>query len=198
MRSDIFGGWLICHRRHLYPTSRYTKQDFNLTVAEGTGDGVPFRVTGSSELERNPLGTLQANMSTCTRTEGWWAFIPIPIGIKLDDVSGTTNPTVQLTFDDSSASFSLQSWAVANTLNEEEEETPSISARLTIEFLGRIDAARSDVLNKGTPVTWTPSLGFGNNSLNLDFFESSALAAAGVNIRHMWSIMGPVFVYILI
>jgi hypothetical protein len=137
-------------------------------------------------------------MSTCTRTEGWWAFIPIPIGIKLDDVSGTTNPTVQLTFDDSSASFSLQSWAVANTLNEEEEETPSISARLTIEFLGRIDAARSDVLNKGTPVTWTPSLGFGNNSLNLDFFESSALAAAGVNIRHMWSIMGPVFVYILI
>jgi hypothetical protein len=137
------------------------------------------------------------NMSTCFRTEGWWSVNPISPGDDLDDVSGVVNPTVQLTFDDSSTSFSIRSWIVANTLAEEDEETPRISARLTIEFLGRIDAARSDVLNARTPVTWTPSMGFGNNSQNLDY-ESGALAAAGVNIRQIWSILGAVLAYIFI
>jgi hypothetical protein len=191
------GGWLIFDRRYSFPTSSDTKPDFNLTIAEDTGNGLPFRVTGSSELEQNPLGTLQMNMSTCFRTEGWWAVVPIPLYDDLDDVSGVTNPTVQLTFDDSSASFNIRSWVVANTLAEEDEETPRISARLTIEFLGRIDAARSDVLNKGTPVTWTPSIGFGNNSLNLDY-ESGALVAAGVNIRQIWCILGAILAYIFI
>ncbi|QKX53441.1 uncharacterized protein TRUGW13939_00520 [Talaromyces rugulosus] len=170
------------------------KPDFNLTVAEDTGNGLPFRVTGSSELEQNPLATLQMNMSTCSRTEGWWAADPISLGDDLDDISGLANPTVQLTFDDSSTSFSIQSWVRANTLAEKGEETPRISARLTIEFLGRIDAARSDVLNEGTPVTWTRSMGFGNNSLSLDY-ESGALAAAGVSI---WSILAAVLAYIFI
>ncbi|KAJ6030652.1 uncharacterized protein N7446_000285 [Penicillium canescens] len=183
--------------RYSFPTSRDTKPDFNLTVAEDTGNGLPFRVTGSSELEQNPLGTLQMNMSTCSRTEGWWGVVPISLDDDLDDVSGVINPTLQLAFDDSSASFSIRSWIVANTLAEEDEETPRISARLTIEFLGRIDAARSDVLNEGTPVTWTPSMGFGNNSLSSDY-ESGALAAARVNIRQIWSILGAVLAYIFI
>lgn len=194
MRSHFSGGWLICDRRYAFPASRDTKPDFNLTVAEDSGNGVPFRVTGSSELEQNPLGTLQMNMSTCSRAEGWWGVVPIPLDVDLDDVSGVIKPTVQLAFDDSAASFSIRSLIVANTLGEEDEETPRISSRLTIEFLGRIDAARSDVLNKGTPVTWTPSMGFGNNSLSLDY-ESGALAAAGVNIRQIWSILGAVLVY---
>lgn len=186
---------LICDRRYPYSATR-EKPDFNLTVADDTGNGLPFRVIGSSELENNPLGGLQMNMSTCSGTEGWWGVGPISLGDDLDDISGVTNPTVQLTFDDSSASFSIQSWVVANTLGEEDEETIKVSARLTMEFLGRIDAARSDVLNKGTPVIWTPSMGFGNNSLSLDY-ESGALAA-GVNIRHIWSILGAVLVYIII
>ena len=183
--------------RYSYPMGRDTKPDFNLTVAEETGNGLPFRVTGSSELERNPLGSLQMNMSTCSRTEGWWGVSPISLDSDLDDVSGVTNPTVQLTFDDSSTNFIIRSWVVANTLGEGDEETPRISARLTIEFLGRIDAARSDVLNEGTPVMWIPSMGFGNNSLSLDY-ESGALAAAGVSIRQICSILGVVLAYILI
>lgn len=196
MHSHFSGGWLICDRRYSYSATR-EKPDFNLTVAEDTGNGLPFRVIGSSELENNPLGGLQMNMSTCSGTEGWWGVGPISLGDDLDDISGVTNPTVQLTFDDSSASFSIQSWVVANTLGEEDEETIKVSARLTMEFLGRIDAARSDVLNKGTPVIWTPSMGFGNNSLSLDY-ESGAPAAAGVNIRHIWSILGAILVYIII
>jgi hypothetical protein len=137
------------------------------------------------------------NMSTCTRTEGWWGVDPISIDGNRDDISGVTNPTLQLTFDDSSASFSIQSWIYANAFAKTDEETPRISGILTIDFLGRIDAARSDVLNEGTPVTWTPSMGFGNNSLSLDY-GSGALAAAGVNIGQMWSILGAVLVYIFI
>ncbi|KAJ5773749.1 hypothetical protein N7457_008645 [Penicillium paradoxum] len=183
--------------RYSFPASRDTKPEFNLIVAEDTGSGVPFRVTGSSELEQNPLGPLKMNMSTCSRSEGWWGVAPISLGSHRDDISGVTNPTLQLTFDDSSANFNIRSWSVAGTLAEEDEETPRISARLTIEFLGRIDAARSDILNEGTPVTWTPSMGFGNNSLSLDY-ESGALAAAGVNTLQIWSILGAILAYMFI
>ncbi|KAJ5519885.1 hypothetical protein N7463_000338 [Penicillium fimorum] len=185
--------------RYSYPASTDAEPYFNLTVAEDTGNGLPFRVTGSSELADNPLENLQMNMSTCSRSEGWWGVGPISLANGLDDIDSVTNPTLQLTFDDTSASFSIQSWIVANTLGEEDEETetPSISGRLTIEFLGRIDAARSDVLNEGTPVTWTPSMGFGNNSLSLDY-GSGALATAGVNIRQIWITLGAVLAYIFI
>ncbi|KAJ5673073.1 hypothetical protein N7507_002200 [Penicillium longicatenatum] len=181
--------------RYSYPADEETKPDFNLTVAEDDGNGLPFRVTGSTELEQNPLRSFQMNMSTCSSTEGWWGAGQIPF--DYDGVRGVPNPTLQLTFDDSSASFSIRSWIAANILPEKDGETPRISARLTIEFLGRIDAARSDVLNEGTPVTWAPSIGFGNNSLNLDY-ESGALVAAGVNIRQIWSILGAVLAYIFI
>jgi hypothetical protein len=193
VRSHFSGGWLICDRRYSYPADEETKPDFNLTIAEDDGNGLPFRVTGSTELEQNPLRSFQMNMSTCSSTEGWWGAGQIPF--DYDGVSGVPNPTLQLTFDDSSASFSIRSWIAANILPEKDGETPRISARLTIEFLGRIDAARSDVLNEGTPVTWTPSIGFGNNSLNLDY-ESGALVAAGVSIRQIWSILGAVLAYI--
>ncbi|CAG7968424.1 unnamed protein product [Penicillium salamii] len=173
--------------RYSYPASESTKPEFNLTVAEESGNGLPFRVTGGSELERNPLDTLQMNMSTCFRTEGWWAAGPISLNNSFG-IPGITNPTLQLAFEDSSASFSIGSWFLANTLAEEGEETPRIYGRVTIEFLGRIDAARSDILNKRTPVTWTPSLGFGNNSRGLDY-ESGAFVTASVTIGWILGIL---------
>lgn len=197
MRSQFSGGWLICDRRGGYPASREIKPDFNLTVAEDTGNGLPFRVTGSSKLESNPIQGLQMNMSTCSRTEGWWGVVPLPIRYDLDDFRNEASPTLQLSFDDLSASFSIHSWIVANTFYEEDKDTSRIFAKLTIEFLGRMDTARSDVLNKGTPVTWTRSVGFGNSSLSLNY-KSGARATARVNIRQIWSILGAVLVYILI
>lgn len=198
MRSYFSGGWLICDRDREETNSDTLKPDFNLTVAKDSGNGLPFRVTGNSELEDNPLHGLRMNMSTCSLIEGWWGVAPItPLSYSFEDVIGLTYPGVQLTFDNPSASFSIHSSIAANTLPEEDEETPRITAKLTNDFLGRIDAARSDVLNKGTPVTWTPSMGFGNNSLSLDY-RSGALAAAGVNIRQIWSILGAVLTYIFL
>lgn len=157
-------------------------------------------MTGTSKLKDNPLSGFQMNMSTCLTAEGWWGAGPIPNSYYTENVRNKVKPTLQLTFDDSSASFSIVTWFVANTLSEEGKEdkvTPRISGKLTIEVLGRIDAARSDILNEGTPVTWTPSMGFGNNSLSLDY-KSGAHIAAEVKTCQIWSVLGAVLAYILI
>lgn len=185
---------LICDRHHSYPADKDAEPNFNLTVAEDTGNRLPFRVTGTSDLEDNPLDTVQMNMSTCSRSEGWWGVSGITVDDRRDYYvtrSGVTNPTMQLTFDESSASLSIRTWIIANTLSEEDEKTPRISSMLTIDFLGKIDSARSDILNERNPVTWTPSVGFGNNSLNLDF-RSGAIAAVRVNMCKIWSILGAI------
>jgi hypothetical protein len=193
------GGWLICDRDRGYEDlNDDIKPYFNLTVAEDSGNGLPFRVTGNSKLENSAFPGFEMNMSTCSLIEGWWGVGPIsPLSYSFEDVVGITYPGVQLTFDNPSASFSIHSWVSANIFPEKDGETPQITAKLTIDFLGRIDTARSDVLNKGTPVSWTPSMGFGNNSLSLDY-RSGALVAVGVNIRQIWSILGAVLAYILI
>ena len=145
----------------------------------------------------NPIQGLQMNMSTCSLIEGWWGVVPISPGFGLDDVRGVTIPTLQLSFDDSSASFSVQSSIVANTFVEGDKNTPDIYGKLTIEFLGNADAARSDILNKKTPVTWTATMGFGNNSLSLDY-ESAASAISPVNTCQVLGTMAAVLVYMLI
>lgn len=136
-------------------------------------------------------------MSTCSLIEGWWGVVPISPGFDLDDVRGVTIPTLQLSFDDSSASFTVLSSIVANSFVEGDKKTPDIYGKLTIEFLGKADAARSDILNKGTPVTWTATMGFGNNSLSLDY-ESAAFSMAQGNIHQVLGVMGAVLAYIFI
>ncbi|KAL4885786.1 hypothetical protein BJY04DRAFT_179193 [Aspergillus karnatakaensis] len=49
------------------------------------------------------------------------------------------------------------------------DDAPPLAGRASIEFWGRIDDARSDILNNRTPVTWTPTVGWQNNSANLDY-----------------------------
>ncbi|KAL2857302.1 hypothetical protein BJY01DRAFT_242373 [Aspergillus pseudoustus] len=157
-----------------YSTLGDGKPSFNLTVNENSGNGLPFRVTGSSELRKNPLKVVQMNMTSCSEPIGWWGVVPVTKG-EFDGLESVPFPTVQLAFDDASASFSIRSSVLANTLadrSDEDEEapvTPQISAKLSIEFLGSIDPARSDILSEKAPVTWMRTVGFSNNSMNLGY-----------------------------
>ncbi|KAL2862419.1 uncharacterized protein BJX67DRAFT_366448 [Aspergillus lucknowensis] len=185
--------------RYAYPG--YGDPTFNLTLASGSGNGSPFRVTGASELEQNPLPAMEMNMTSCVEPVAWWSANFASEDWDDDDL-GVTNPTLQLTFDGASANLRVESWVFANTLHarvddREEDPTPAIAARMSIEFLGRVDAARSDVLNgEGSEPSWTPTLGFGNNSLNLDF-ESGGVGLGGGGLRGLvWaSFLGVAVVY---
>lgn len=147
-----------------------TDPNFNLSMVESTGVDTPYRVTGLSSEEDNSLQGLQTNMSSCSKIEDWW-------GVTFS--SQIAMPALQVTFDAHAASFMLVSGAVMNTLgtSSSDEEMPQLAGRIAVEFLGRVDEARSDVLRSpgsdGEP-RWLRTVGFGNNSANLDYEPESA------------------------
>ncbi|KAL2823796.1 hypothetical protein BDW59DRAFT_162959 [Aspergillus cavernicola] len=175
-----------------------TEPDFNLTVSDASGVDSPFQVLGTSELDDNPLPGVQMNMSSCAHSEAWWGVGFVSEDWDDEDI-GVTNPSLQLSFDSYLANFEIQSWIVANTLGDEEDPTLPIVARMSVQFLGRHDDARSDILDSGVPVTWTPTVGFGNNTLNLDY-ESAAVAVGlgGLRVGVLWGGLGAAVGYALL
>ncbi|KAL5361825.1 hypothetical protein BJX96DRAFT_176589 [Aspergillus floccosus] len=187
--------------RYHYPSDFEPK--FNLTVSSRS-DSSPFRITGSSKLAENPISPLYMNMSSCSQIEAWWGLSPVSSGAlwaDKEDISllGLTDPTLTLTFDEHSAGLSIRTSAVMNTLGGEpgDGDTPALAGKLTIEFLGRGDAARSDVLNEGDEPSWMPTVGFGNNSMNLDYGTSGAgsIRVWGMEWGLLW--VGVAVAYIL-
>ncbi|KAL3469546.1 hypothetical protein BJX99DRAFT_265064 [Aspergillus californicus] len=175
-------------------TNSQVKPDFNLTVSEGSGNGSPFRISGTSDLDANPLRGIEMNMTSCTSLETAWGVSFIAEDDDDEGEIGVTNPSLVLTFDDHSANFALQSWVFANVFDED-DDTLQIAARMSVEFLGRHDDARSDILNSGTPVSWTPTVGFGNNSANLD--SESGAGTLGRTFGGFWGV-GLAVVYALL
>ncbi|KAL4739573.1 hypothetical protein BDV11DRAFT_169985 [Aspergillus similis] len=174
--------------RRMYPYET-TDPNFNLSMVETTGAATPYRVTGSSSLEISALHGLQTNMSSCSKLEDWW-------GVTFFSQLGM--PALQVTFDAHAASFALVSGAVMNTLGStnSDEEMPQLAGRIAVEFLGRVDEARSDVLrspgSEGEP-RWLRTVGFGNNSANLDYdLESAApnVVMAGVTLAGAMGVVG--------
>ncbi|KAL5342115.1 hypothetical protein BJX70DRAFT_357003 [Aspergillus crustosus] len=162
--SWVFESVDVSRRAYGYET---TKPNFNLTVTET--DTAPFRALGTTEADNVGIPGFQMNMSSCTQSEAWWAA---GFASQEQDV---LNPALALAFDSHSANFRLEGFIIANTLGGDAEaeggddETLPVLGRVSVEFLGRHDDARSDLLGEGTPVRWIPTVGFGNNSLNLDY-----------------------------
>ncbi|KAL4751031.1 hypothetical protein BDW72DRAFT_100230 [Aspergillus terricola var. indicus] len=163
----VFESVDVSRRMYGYET---TDPNFNLSMVDSTEADTPYRVTGSSSLEYSALQTVQTNMSSCSKIEDWW-------GVTFS--SQLAMPALQVTFDAHAASFMLVSGAVMNILGttNSDEEMPQLAGRIAVEFLGRVDEARSDVLrspgSEGEP-RWLRTVGFGNNSANLDYGLESA------------------------
>ncbi|KAM6508265.1 hypothetical protein FALCPG4_018142 [Fusarium falciforme] len=93
-------------------------------------------------------------MSSCNLpADTWW-------GITLWDHRGfdeeVTGPQIVLKFNNKSASFTYQGWFSMNTdpgnnmLDNGDTERDILQGLVTIDFLGSIDAERSDVLDDGS------------------------------------------------
>ncbi|KAJ6000885.1 hypothetical protein N7481_001294 [Penicillium waksmanii] len=136
--------------------------------------GSPFRVLGTSDFGETNLLGFRMNMSSCTNSVSWWDAQWASEDWDDDEID-VENATLTLTFDSHSANFMLQGYIYAQVLNkDEEEETLPIDAKIKVEFLGNHDDARSDILNEGVPVSWTSTVGFGNNSANIDYETGGA------------------------
>ncbi|KAL4862175.1 hypothetical protein BDV12DRAFT_203292 [Aspergillus spectabilis] len=203
IRDEIWVFETVDVSRQGYPYAT-TDPNFNLTVSENSGsENTPFRVHGTTSAQAPadeiPIPGFQMNMSSCTQIEAWWGAVFA--SEKWDDERmGVINPTLALTFDAHSANFALQGFIFANTLGdeEEEEETLPIVARVAVEFLGRHDDARSDILDEGTPVSWTPTVGFGNNSANLDYEGGAEGMYGGLGGGWVWGALGLVSGYLFL
>ncbi|KAL4865735.1 hypothetical protein BDV12DRAFT_199814 [Aspergillus spectabilis] len=149
---------------------------FNLSLSSDSSSsssssntGPPYTLAGSSNhFDLSTLSPMQYNMSSCDGFDDvWW-------GSNWHDASSNgpvpfTDPAVTIIFDNTSAHFRVEGWVITNTEGDE-----IFWARASIEFMGTLDAARSDILNGGTTPSWTPTVGFGNNSMNLDFGSAGA------------------------
>ncbi|KAF9891496.1 hypothetical protein FE257_003963 [Aspergillus nanangensis] len=158
---------------------------FQSIELDGVG-GSPFRVLGTLDPDEKTYPGFRMNMSSCTEPVSWWDALWASEEWD-DEGMGVQDPALTVTFDSHSSSFVLKGYIFAGVLHEEEEEqTLPIVAELAVEFRGRHDDARSDILNEGVPVTWTPTVGFGNNSKNLDYGTASSGVGYGI-LRGDWA-----------
>lgn len=130
-------------------------------------------------------------MDSCnSSTDTWW-------GISFQDPSShypkaipVTEATMDVTFDNHTARFALNSWFyMTNRLGD------GIRGKASVEFLGKIDPLHSDLLNGGREPSWTPTLGFANNSMNMRFGDKRSMAVRGV--ARGWLLLSPFFGLVL-
>lgn len=114
---------------------------------------------------------IQVNATSCgdPSRKIWWGITFTDLTNDYPKRISPTTPKLRLKFDKDSAQFSLSSWY--SMINEAGYK---IIGQASIRFQGKIDPLHSDILNEGPEPSWTPTLGFGNNSLNLQFGEKSA------------------------
>lgn len=127
---------------------------FNLTL---------FEPSCSSATATDEYSVWLVN-SPSANTEGWnW-----------------TSPTVQLQFDSQTANYTLDGYftALAEQFSNGSGilKSPSnwVQGKIRMTFSGIIDVYHSDILvNSSAHPAWLPTVGFNNNSLNIDYTEQS-------------------------
>ncbi|KAE8139823.1 hypothetical protein BDV38DRAFT_280739 [Aspergillus pseudotamarii] len=173
--------------RHIIPgyTSESHKPYFNFSLANDLGP--PYHITGVSNDTGRGIKTVEMNMSSCDDpADTWWGLTFLDQGNYNPEKIPITEPIASVMFDNQSASFSLNGWFLINN-----EKGDAMYGEGLIEFLGKIDPLHSDISNKGGNPSWTPTLGFGNNSMNMRFGEESQESVAFRNGAREWLILWP-------
>lgn len=155
---------------------------------------MPFTVSGKLAHPSRSVRSMQLNTSSCNlAADTWW-------GVNFLDVNATAgiplaDPSFRVQFDDKSASFQYAGYFRMNTdpgnkvLDNGDPRRSVLVGTVTVDFLGHIDAAMSDVLvpNAHEP-RWIPVIGWGNGT------AAGAAGNAGSVSRGSlgWIMWGPV------
>ncbi|KAE8365043.1 hypothetical protein BDV27DRAFT_157242 [Aspergillus caelatus] len=180
--------WQFLSIEHVVPgyTSGSYKPYFNLSLENDLGP--PYHITGASNDTGRGVKTVEMNMSSCDDpADTWWGLSFLDHGDYNPEGIPITEPIVSVMFDNQSASFSFNGWFLINN-----EKGDAMYGEGSIEFLGKIDPLHSDILNKGSNPSWTPTLGFGNSSMNMKFGGESKESMAVSNGVNDWLIFWPV------
>lgn len=157
---------------------------FNLTL-EPTKQA-PYNLNGLFSNATNVFDALynltlfETSCSSTTATDEYSVWIVNSPSVNTDGWNWTSS-TVQLDFDSYTANYTLDGYftAVAEWFSNGTGilKSPSnwFQGKIHITFSGVIDTYHSDVLvnNSATP-TWLPTVGFNNNSMNIDYTKQSA------------------------
>lgn len=143
---------------------------FDLSLKTGSS-GPPYVISGDAGKHDSEMKEIQMNATSCDDPSRniWWGITFTDLTNEYPKEIHPTTPKVELKFDKESARFSISSWY--KMINE---GGYSIRGKASIQFRGKVDPLHSDILNEGPEPSWTPTLGFGNNSRNLQFGEKSA------------------------
>ncbi|GAB1196781.1 hypothetical protein APSETT444_006056 [Aspergillus pseudonomiae] len=180
--------WQFLSIEHVIPgyTSGSHKPYFNLSLENELGP--PYHITGASNDTGRGVRAVEMNMSSCDDSaDTWWGLNFLDQGDHNPKNIPITEPIASLMFDNQSASFSFSGWFLVNN-----EKGDAMYGEGSIEFLGKIDPLHSDILNKGNKPSWVPTLGFGNNSMNMGFEEEGQDSMAVRNGVHNWLIIWPI------
>jgi hypothetical protein len=106
-------------------------------------------------------------MSQCDNaTETWWGGHIMRTSSRpwIDRVH-LVDPVLTGQFDDQAASWTLNG---VFKLNNDVRPVGTLGGDITVDFLGRIDAARSDELLSGEQPDWKPIVGFSRSTVSGD------------------------------
>ncbi|KAK4216502.1 hypothetical protein QBC37DRAFT_455200 [Rhypophila decipiens] len=161
--------------------------ELTLDESRKQANSMDTRFSFSGKPRRRPpsyldifIAGLQLNMSTCDNPfqDTWWGASFLTLNDTQRDGSrpGLVDPTFRVIFDNSSASFLYEGYYQANTdpgndvLDNGDPRTYRLFGKVRVEFLGTIDAARSDILvgTRDEKPAWVPVIGFANGTGTID------------------------------
>ncbi|KAJ5988276.1 hypothetical protein N7481_003486 [Penicillium waksmanii] len=162
-------------------TTSFVKDIFNLTLSPDT-KGPPYKLTGTIKDADLMLGSFDMDLKSCnTSTETSQNRMTLVDRDWSNNAGWTwTYPTVDFQFGSRTANFTLDGYAAGFPyLINRSDPSKSLGAdevqgKIKVSFFGVIDSYHSDTLvNSSSTPTWLRTVGFGNNSANIGYNNSS-------------------------
>ncbi|RAK98761.1 uncharacterized protein BO80DRAFT_466722 [Aspergillus ibericus CBS 121593] len=151
--------------------------NFNLDITTVDASTSTYRI--SANYTYDLLSSVSLNLGSCDLAEysDTWIVYLLNQNQIVPDWFNWTYPTIDVRFDNSTANLTIEGQFGATAYDTQGNQTSTwMAGSIKMVFRGVVDNARSDVLVQGEDQpTWLRTLGFGNNSLNLDDSSSAGV-----------------------
>ncbi|PWY81690.1 hypothetical protein BO94DRAFT_576631 [Aspergillus sclerotioniger CBS 115572] len=183
--------------------TEYNNFDLDLTTIDTSPS--TYRLSGAYTYNFR-YSTLLLNLTSCNAPEysDTWRMFLINQDLIIPGLNWTY-PTIDVRFDNTTANLTINGQFGAYAYDTQGNETGTwMAGAVKMVFRGVVDNAKSDVLvQREDQPTWLRTLGFGNNSLNLNYRSGAkimakpgngwmvvAMALFGMLFVHSWFFFG--------
>ncbi|KAL5344979.1 hypothetical protein ACLOAV_009932 [Pseudogymnoascus australis] len=159
-------------------TENYERR-WNLTTTYLSETTYSFAGTSNKGVGE-PFESFQWNMSRCMNaTEAWWGGYLLRAGTaNFDyDLLNITDPVISGQFNSESASFTIRGFFSVSS-DYTDGDPSALAGEISIDFLGHLDATRSDPLvPRASEPKWLPTIGFSNSTIAVPTEDSESDSA---------------------